>query len=121
MKKPTPSQFVRYAIGQTLPEDLTEWVRDDLVGPGAERRWLLRFFIPTLPWFAFVFLFPGPIGIKIAMLAMMVVPFVVFTVALSYVWRRFRLAAHGLDPHLLDASKFKERDRLAYQARFGHM
>ena len=120
MNKPTPTQFVKYAVGFKLPDELTEWVRNDLVGPGAERRWLLRFFVPTLPWFFLVFLLPGPVGIKVGMLAMMVVPFMVFTVALSYVWRRFRLSAHGLDPHLLDISKHREYDRLAYQARFGH-
>ena len=120
MNTPTPSQFVGYAIGRTLPESLHPWVENDLVGPGAERRWLLRFFVPTLPFFLLVFLLPGELWIKVAMLAMMVVPFVIFTIALSYVWRRFRMEAHGLDPHLVDRGKHSDNERMRYQLRFGH-
>lgn len=120
MNKPTVKQRIGYDLGRTLPESLHEWVRNDLVGPGAEARYLIRFLVPTLPFFLLVFLLPGESWIKLAMLVMMVVPFVIFTVALSYVYRRFRLVAHDMDPELLEKTKHRAQERVMYERRFGH-
>ncbi|TSD99346.1 hypothetical protein FOS14_13465 [Skermania sp. ID1734] len=120
MKKPTMTQRLAYYAGRTLPPDLNEWVQYDLVGHGANERYLARFVLPIIPFFCLVLLFPGPMILKIGMIVMMIVPLVVFTVALSYVWRRYRLARHGLDPHLADKPKFSSRERDLYQFRYGH-
>lgn len=120
MNKPTLKQRITYDLGRTLPESLHDWVRNDLVGPGAEARYLIRFLVPTVPLFFLVFLIPGDAWIKLAMLAMMIVPFVIFTIALSYVYRRFRLFAHGMDPGMLEKNKHRAQERLMYERRFGH-
>ncbi len=120
MKKPNFRQWLAYNLGGTLPEELNEWVRNDLVGHWAMEKYLARFLVPTVPLMLLVFLLPGEIWIKITMLAMMVVPLVVFTVSLSYVYRRFRLAQHGLEPGLLNRVKYSDLERLHYQERYGH-
>ncbi|WP_330233829.1 DUF5313 domain-containing protein [Nocardia sp. NBC_00508] len=120
MKTPTIRQRIAYDVGRELPEELHEWVIHDLVGHGAVERYLVRFLGPIIPFFALVLLFPGPLPLKIGLIVMMIVPLVVFTVALSYVWRRFRLVQHGLNPELVDHGKVSEHDRDLYELRYGH-
>ncbi|WP_107653546.1 DUF5313 family protein [Nocardia suismassiliense] len=120
MKTPTIRQRIAYDLGRELSEELHEWVIRDLVGHGAMERYLVRFLGPVLPFFALVLLFPGPMPLKIGLIVMMIVPMVIFTVALSYVWRRFRLGQHGLNPELVNRAKFSEHDRERYELRYGH-
>ncbi|MEV0296670.1 DUF5313 family protein [Nocardia sp. NPDC050710] len=120
MKTPTIRQRIAYDLGRELPKELHEWVIQDLVGHGAMERYLVRFLVPVIPFFALVLLFPGPMPLKIGMIVMMIIPLVVFTVALSYVWRRFRLVQHGLSPDLVDHNKFSEHDREMYKLHYGH-
>ncbi|WP_040772589.1 DUF5313 family protein [Nocardia pneumoniae] len=120
MKTPTIGQRIAYDLGRELPEELHEWVIHDLVGHGAMERYLVRFLGPIIPFFALVLLFPGPLPLKIGLIVMMIVPLVVFTVALSYVWRRFRLVQHGLNPELVDHGKITDRERELYELRYGH-
>jgi hypothetical protein len=120
MKTPSIRQRIAYDLGRELPGELHEWVIRDLVGHGAMERYLVRFLGPIIPFFALVLLFPGPMPLKIGIIVMMIVPMVIFTVALSYVWRRFRLVQHGLDPELVDHTKISEHDRDLYELRHGH-
>ncbi|GAJ85425.1 hypothetical protein NBRGN_094_00250 [Nocardia brasiliensis NBRC 14402] len=120
MKTPTMRQRIAYDLGRELPGELHEWVIHDLVGHGAMERYLVRFLGPVIPFFALVLLFPGPMALKLGLIVMMIVPLVIFTVALSYVWRRFRLVQHGLNPELADHAKFSEHDRERYELRYGH-
>lgn len=120
MKKPTVRQRIAYDLGRELPEELHEWVIHDLVGHGAMERYLVRFLGPIIPLFALVLLSPGPLAMEIGMMVMMIIPLIVFTVALSYVWRRYRLVQHGLDPELLNHIKISEHDRDMYELHYGH-
>lgn len=120
MRKPTIWQRIRYYLGLRLPPELHEWVRRDLIGRGANERYLLRFAIPTLVLFALVFLLPGPASLKIGLLIMMVVPMLVFTAALSYVWRRFRMVQHGMDPDRVNRAKFSDSERRKYYLHYRH-
>lgn len=120
MNKPTLRQRIAYDLGAVLPDTLHDWVRNDLVGHGAERRYLFRFLVPVIPLFLLVLLLPGPLWVRAVMIAIMTVPMVVFTVSLSYVFRRFRLTQHGLDPKLLDQLKYSDIEREMYHQRFGH-
>ncbi|MEV0029174.1 DUF5313 family protein [Nocardia sp. NPDC050793] len=120
MDKPTFGQRITYDLGRELPEELHEWVIHDLVGHGATERYLVRFLVPIIPFFALVLLFPGPMPLKIGMIVMMIVPLIVFTVALTYVWRRFRLIQHGLSPDLLDHGRISDSDREKYELRYRH-
>ncbi|MGV9661744.1 DUF5313 family protein [Nocardia niigatensis] len=113
MSEPTTPNLVqrlRYISGGTLPPSMSQWVIDDLTGPGAARRYMLRILIPIIPPLCLFLLIPGPLWMGLAMMALLYLPLIYFTAALMYVFRRARLAKHGLDPALADQS---DRDRAA--------
>lgn len=114
-RTPNPLQRLRYICGGTLPESMSEWVRNDLTGPGAARRYLLRLMIPLLVVLSLFLLVPGPLWMGGAMMALIFLPLMFFAIALTYVYRRYRLAKHGLDPALADASA-RDRAALAREA-----
>ncbi|HLS78655.1 MAG TPA: DUF5313 family protein [Nocardia sp.] len=118
---PTPLQRVRYVCGATLPPEMRDWVREDLTGPGATRRYLMRFLLPVIPPLCLFLLLPGPLWMALSMMALLYLPHVYFTVALLYVYRRHRLVKHGLDPRLahLHEQQRRDEDRLAYEHRYG--
>lgn len=102
---------------------MSDWVIDDLTGPGAARRYLLRILIPIIVPLCGFLLVPGPPWMGPAMMALLYLPLIYFTVALMYVYRRARLAAHGLDPALADARR-RDRgaaEREAYERRHGRV
>ncbi|WP_328401611.1 DUF5313 family protein [Nocardia sp. NBC_00403] len=118
---PTPAQRIGYICGRTLPAEMAQWVGNDLTGPGATRRYLMRILIPITPVLMLFLLVPGPIWMGLAMMALLYLPLIYFTVALSNVYRRNRLIKHGLDPELADAraTSHAEAERLAYERRHG--
>ncbi|ASF06044.1 hypothetical protein NBRGN_030_00640 [Nocardia brasiliensis NBRC 14402] len=118
---PKLTQRIRYITGGTLPTSMSEWVIQDLTGAGAARRYLLRILIPIIPPLCLFLLIPGPLWMGLAMMALLYLPLIYFTTALMYVYRRARLAKHGLDPALADQ---RERQRgaaarEAYERRHG--
>ncbi|WP_336087291.1 DUF5313 family protein [Nocardia sp. SSK8] len=116
---PNAWQRLRYVVGGTLPPTMSNWVRDDLTGPGATRRYLMRFLLPVVPVLCLFLLTPGPLWIGLSMMALLYLPLVYFTVALVYVYRRHRLVSHGLDPALAHAAERRraDADRVAYELR----
>lgn len=119
--RPTFGQYVGYQFGRTLPGSLQNWVRKDLVGPGASARYLIRFTVPVLPILALFLLVPGPVWIPLAMMALLFIPLVYFAVALMQVYRRHRLHSHGLDPDLVAEKAQRRADRVRddYERRHG--
>ncbi|MBF6130191.1 DUF5313 family protein [Nocardia brasiliensis] len=118
---PTLVQRLRYICGGTLPNSLSQWVIEDLTGPGAARRYLLRILIPIIAPLCLFLLIPGPLWMGLAMMALLYLPLIYFTAALMNVFRRARLVKHGLDPALADQRK-RQRDvaaREAYERRHG--
>jgi hypothetical protein len=111
-RTPNPLQRLRYICGGTLPESMSEWVLRDLTGPGAARRYLLRLMIPLAVVLSLFLLVPGPLWMGGAMMALIFLPLMFFAIALTYVYRRHRLAGHGLDPALADVAA---RTRAALQ------
>lgn len=67
-------QYVGYLFGRTLPDSLQDWVRNDLVGPGATVRYLVRFTLPIVPFLALFLLIPGPVWVPLAMMALLFIP-----------------------------------------------
>ena len=121
-RKPNLGQYLRYLFGDVLPESMQDWVRNDLVGPGAMTRYVLRFTIPLIPLFAaFYLLIPGERWIPLAMMALLLFPVLYFAVALMNIYRRHRLLSHGLDPELLDAKAQRRANdtRDDYERRHG--
>ncbi|MGA6203645.1 DUF5313 family protein [Nocardia testacea] len=118
-----PSLFQRigYICGRALPAEYSDWVLNDLTGPGATRRYLVRMLVPLVLVLLLFLLVPGPLWIGASMMALLLLPLIYFTVALTYVFRRNRLVKHGLDPALADADvrRRAERERAAYERRHG--
>lgn len=48
-RRPGFVQWIGYLYGAALPESLSAWVLHHLTGPGATRRYLLRFLVPVIP------------------------------------------------------------------------
>ncbi|WP_280246385.1 DUF5313 family protein [Nocardia abscessus] len=119
--KPTLAQRIRYICGGTLPPSMSDWVINDLTGPGAIRRYMLRILIPIIPPLCLFLLIPGPLWMGFAMMALLYLPLIYFTAALMYVFRRARLTTHGLDPALADARECARgaAEREAYERRHG--
>lgn len=119
--KPSPSQFLGYSLGRTLPPAMQDWVREDLVGNGAQVRYLVRFTLPIVPLLLLFLLVPGPLWMSLAMMALLVIPLVYFAIALMNVYRRHRLLIHGLDPQLINAKAQGRVDRTRedYERRHG--
>ncbi|WP_063125666.1 DUF5313 family protein [Nocardia fusca] len=120
---PTPNLYQRigYICGRPLPAEYSDWVLNDLTGPGATRRYLVRMLVPLVLVLLLFLLVPGPLWIGASMMALLLLPLIYFTVALTYVFRRNRLVKHGLDPALADADvrRRAEIERAAYERRHG--
>lgn len=100
---------------------MQDWVRNDLVGPGASVRYVLRFTLPAAALLALFLFVPGPLWVPLAMMALLILPLLYFAVALQNIYRRHRLLSHGLDPELLNARAQKQADRtrVDYERRHG--
>ncbi|GAA5046908.1 DUF5313 family protein [Nocardia callitridis] len=118
---PSPTQKIGYICGRRLPDSMREWVRADVTGPGSTRRYLMRMLLPAIPVLLLFLLIPGPVWMGLAMMALLYLPLIYFTVALMYVFQRARLVKHGLDPALAGGrpSARAESERLAYERRHG--
>ena len=113
--KPTFLQYVGYCYGRRLPKSMLQWVADDLAGPGATVRMMVRVFIPALIILAPFWLIPTTLYVHLSMTVPILIPFVFFSHALNKVWRRHMLRKHGLDPSLVDYLA-RERDAPKHQA-----
>ncbi|MGW0178566.1 DUF5313 family protein [Nocardia sp. NPDC003345] len=118
---PNPFQRIGYICGRTLPSEYSDWVLEDLTGPGATRRYLFRMLVPIVLVLLPFLLVPGPLWIGLSMMGLLLLPLIYFTVALTYVFRRNRLVKHGMDPELadIDVRRRAEAERLAYESRHG--
>ncbi|MBV8964881.1 MAG: DUF5313 domain-containing protein [Mycobacteriaceae bacterium] len=110
--RPNPFQYIAYSYTQRrLPDSMRDWVAHDLAGKGAVRRFMLRAAIPPLLVLAPFWLLPAANSLYVH--AEMTVPIYIWalliSLALNKVWRRHRLAQHGLDPSLVDSVR-REKD-----------
>jgi uncharacterized protein DUF5313 len=119
--RPTPWQYLTYSYGRCLPNTMRDWVAHDLAGEGAVRRHVIRMAIPPLLVLAPLWLLPASLYVHLEMTAPIYIWAVLMSVALNKVWRRHRLAQHGLDPNLVDALKRRRDARMheAYLRRYG--
>ncbi|GFM17432.1 MULTISPECIES: DUF5313 domain-containing protein [Mycobacteriaceae] len=123
MTASTPSTWQRltYIYGRRLPKSMQRWVAEDLAGQGAVRRHMIRYAIPPLFVLAPFWLIPVNLYMHLEMTVPIYVWALLMTLALNKPWRRQRLAAHGLDPNLVDVIKRKQQARMHedYERRFG--
>lgn len=119
--RPNLLEYIGYCYGLTLPPAMREWVRNDLAGPGAARRMVVRAAIPCILLLAPLLLIPTTLYVYVSMTIPILIPFIYFSIALNKVWRRHRLTQHGLDPELADEIA-RQRDaeiHRAYEQRHG--
>ncbi|MEZ0341946.1 DUF5313 domain-containing protein [Mycobacterium sp. pV006] len=110
--KPNLWQYLTYCYGRRLPKSMNRWVAEDLAGHGAIRRHMIRYSIPPALILAPFWLIPVPIYMRLEMTAPIYVWAILMAIALNKVWRRHRLAQHGLDPNLVDVIKRKKQARM---------
>ena len=81
---------------------MLQWVADDLAGPGATVRMMVRVFIPAVLILTPFWMIPMSLYLHLSTTLPILIPFVFFSHALNKVWRRHMLRKHGLDPGLVD-------------------
>jgi len=120
--RPNFVQYIAYAYGfRRLPDSMRSWVARDLAGPGAVRRVLTVFAIPPLFVLAPFWLLPASLYVHTEMTVPIYIWALLISLAMNKVWRRHRLAQHGLDPKLVDVLR-REKDAKMhedYARRFG--
>jgi hypothetical protein len=96
-------------------------VARDLAGAGAIRRHMIRWAIPPLLVLAPFWLLPASLYVHTEMTAPLYIWALLITLALNKVWRRHRLAVHGLDPNLVDVINRQKQARMHedYIRRYG--
>ncbi len=121
MKRPNVAQWIAYAFGKRLPDDLRDWVRHDLTGRHAFVRHLFRGMVPFVPIFAVFMLFPGPWWLRAQMVALGLSLALIYSAAYMGQNRSHRLERHGLDPELrpIRQQQEKDLDRKRYEAIHG--
>lgn len=119
--KPNLWQRIGYSYGRRLPDSMRTWVARDLAGQGAVRRHMIRWAIPPLLVLAPFWLLPASLYVHTEMTAPLYIWALLITLALNKVWRRHRLAVHGLDPNLVDVIARRKQARMHedYIARYG--
>ncbi|MGB2720873.1 MAG: DUF5313 family protein [Rhodococcus sp. (in: high G+C Gram-positive bacteria)] len=120
--RPRFGQWLGYAVlGRKLPDSMQDWVRRDLVGPGATPRHILRSMIPFLPIFiGFFVLFPGAIWLRASMVLLSLLLALFYTAAYMDQNRARRLEIHGLPADLKSPKKMAELERERENYRRNH-
>jgi len=121
MKRPGPLQYIGYSFGHKLPDEMTDWVRNDLAGKGAVRRHMVRTAIPPFLVLAPFWLLPASLYVHLEMTVPIYAWAILMSLALNKVWRRYRLAQHNLDPNLVDEINREKNARMHedYIQRYG--
>ncbi|WP_326545091.1 DUF5313 domain-containing protein [Mycolicibacterium sp. ND9-15] len=119
--RPNIVQYITYSYGRRLPDSMREWVAHDLAGPGALRRHMIRMAIPPLLVLAPFWLLPASLYVHLEMTVPIYLWAILMALALNKIWRRHRLAQHGLDQNLVDEIKRKKDAWMHedYARRFG--
>ena len=120
--RPNFVQYVLYAYGfRRLPDSMRDWVAHDLADKGAVRRFMVVFAIPPLFVLAPFWLLPASLYVHTEMTVPIYIWALLISMAMNKVWRRHRLAQHGLDPNLVDVIRRDKDARMHedYVARYG--
>ncbi|AXN47558.1 hypothetical protein MMRN_01410 [Mycobacterium marinum] len=119
--KPNFWQYIAYSYGKCLPDSMRSWVANDLAGKGAIRRHMIRWALPPILILAPLWLLPASLYVHSEMTVPLYIWSLLISLALNKVWRRHRLAQHGLDPNLVDVLKQKKQARMHddYARRYG--
>ncbi|MGE5696012.1 MAG: DUF5313 domain-containing protein [Candidatus Sericytochromatia bacterium] len=120
--RPNPLQYIAYSYGlRRLPDSMQSWVARDLAGKGAVRRFMLLAAIPPFVVLTPFWLLPASLYVHLEMTVPIYIWALLISLALNKIWRRHRLAQHGLDPNLVDEHKRQKNAKIdeAYIRRYG--
>lgn len=119
--RPNLWQYIAFSYGKRLPPSMHEWVANDLAGPGAVRRHMIRWAIPPIFVLAPFWLLPASLYVHTEMTVPIYIWSLLMAMALNKVWRRHRLLQHGLDPNLVDVLKREKEAHIHedYARRYG--
>ncbi|GAB3129441.1 DUF5313 domain-containing protein [Tsukamurella serpentis] len=106
-------QRVQYLMGRRLPDSMRDWVVRDATGPGHNRRFFIRGALMFLPFVVVALLLPSPLWVKLAMVAMMLLPAIVFVGGLRSIYLQELLVDNGIDPHTESGAQLQEHRRRA--------
>jgi hypothetical protein len=119
--KPSVLQYIGYCYGKRLPSSMLQWVADDLAGPGATLRMMVRVLVPAMLIMTPFWIIPMSLYLHLSTTLPILIPFVFFSHALNKVWRRHMLRKHGLDPGLVDHLNRQRNAHIhdAYAEKYG--
>ena len=110
MNRPGLMRYVAYSFGGKLPDDMRDWVRNDLTGDHAVVRHLVRSMVPFLPVFAAGLLVPGALALRSACVLLAVILGLIYSFAFMDMNRRRRLSQHGFPEDLENQNKVRRRN-----------
>jgi hypothetical protein len=105
MQRPNPFQWLWYAVGGRLPARLAPWVLHDVTARTWVWRHAARGLVLLAPIAAACLLLPGPLGLRLAMVLLVAIVGVYFS--LSYVDESCELRAvkHGYEHGIARATR----------------
>lgn len=105
MQRPNPFQWLWYAVGGRLPARLGPWVLHDVTARTWVWRHAARGLVLLVPIAAACLLLPGPLGLRLAMVLLVAIVGVYFS--LSYVDESCELRAvkHGYEHGIARATR----------------
>jgi Family of unknown function (DUF5313) len=95
-RRPTPFQWLWYAIGGRLPAGLNGWVRHDLTDADWRLRELIRVLVQALPGCVIFLLLPAPTEIRVLAVALVLIGAVSVALLYGTELRDRRLRQHHL-------------------------
>ncbi|MFD9827140.1 DUF5313 family protein [Tsukamurella tyrosinosolvens] len=119
---PNLVQWVKYLMGMRLPDSMHDWVVNDATGPGHNRRFFIRGALMFVPFLVVALVLPSPLWVKLALVAMMALPAIVFVGGLRSIYLQELLADNGIDPHTESGSQLAEHRRrtAVYEEKYRH-
>ncbi|MDF0531968.1 DUF5313 family protein [Tsukamurella sp. 8F] len=117
---PNVIERMEYLCGSHLPDSMHEWVVRDTAGPGHNRRYYVRGMLMFSPIVVVILLVPTAWWIKVAMIALVVLPAFFFLSALKGVYLRHLMMDNDVDPDTQTGKWRAERVRRAqvYASKF---
>lgn len=120
-RRPTPLQWVRYALGGRLPRELSPWVLADTTGPGWVRRHLTRAVVQLLPVLVLcVTVVPVPLVYRLSAAAGGLIMGLIFSVAFMVETTEHRVAKAGYPPGTAARVRAERSERQQLERRAPH-
>lgn len=119
---PNLVERVKYLLGMRLPDSMRDWVVNDATGPGHNRRFFIRGALMFAPFLVVALILPSPLWVKLALVAMMALPAIVFVGGLRSIYLQELLVDNGIDPHTESGRQLEEHRRRAqvYEQKYRH-